>query len=87
MHSLVSIMHYRHFHSAVMFFKADVIVILALALAFVIQVSHGYDVLMVVGGMYVENSIGYTLKAVEVIGLNSVCQVHKYCILHSQKQL
>ena len=59
-----------------MFFKADVIVTLALALAFVIQVSHGYDVLMVVGGMYVENSIGYTLKAVEVIGLNSVCQVH-----------
>ena len=76
MHSLVSIMHYRHFHSAVMLFKADVLVTLALALAFTIQVSHGYDVLMVVGGMYVENSIGYTLKAVEVIGLNNVCQVH-----------
>ena len=54
-----------------MSFKAKVL----LALALLIQISHGYDVLMVVGGMYVENSIGYTLKAVEVIGLNSVCQV------------
>ena len=37
---------------------------------------NGYDVLMVVGGMYVEQSVGYTVNAVEVIGLTSVCQVH-----------
>ena len=37
---------------------------------------NGYDVLMVVGGMYVEQSVAYTVKAVEVIGVTSVCQVH-----------
>ncbi len=47
--------------------------ILALALAILAKCIQGYDVLMVVGGMFLENRVGYTLKAVEVIGLTHVC--------------
>ena len=52
------------------------VMLLAFALAFILQQIQGYDVLMVVGGMYVNQSVAYTVKAVEVIGLTSACQVH-----------
>ena len=44
-------------------------------LAIIIHGSKCYDdVLMVVGGMYRENRVDYTLTAVEVIGMQNVCQ-------------
>ena len=65
----------------VMSLKAKVM-LLAFALAFILQQIQGYDVLMVVGGMYVNQSVAYTVKAVEVIGLTSVCQVHLFAMYY-----
>ena len=58
------------------------VMLLAFALAFILQQIQGYDVLMVVGGMYVNQSVAYTVKAVEVIGLTSVCQVHLFAMYY-----
>ena len=48
--------------------------VLVLALTLTLQLCRGYDVLMVVGGMYIENRVTYTLTSVEVIGPRSVCR-------------
>lgn len=40
-----------------------------------LNLVHGYDVLMVIGGMKIENGVTYVHKAVEVIGIASVCQI------------
>ena len=62
------------------------VMLLAFALAFILQQIQGYDVLMVVGGMYVNQSVAYTVKAVEVIGLTSVCQVHLFPMYYITNQ-
>lgn len=36
----------------------------------------GYDVLVVIGGMYIEQSVGYTVNAVEAIGPRNVCRLY-----------
>ena len=36
----------------------------------------GYDVLLVIGGMYIESRIGYTVNAVEAVGPHHVCRLY-----------
>ena len=51
-----------------------VVLAIILTLTLLLQLCHCYDVLMVIGGMYIEQRVAYTLTSVEVIGPLNVCQ-------------
>ena len=49
---------------------------LILLLCCLTRTCLGYDVLVVIGGMYIEQSVGYTVNAVEAIGPSNVCRLY-----------